>query len=151
MSGPRRVEELLAERATQGLATAEAGELEVLLAASPEIDADGFDIAATALNLAMLDELEPMPRRLRRVVLDRARDELEAPTADARCRSASSAFGSRSSRAWIVPTPCSATVWAPCLHSNSCANCADEASRYPPCSSPPRCRRRSFLPSALPS
>ena len=87
MSVPRRLEELLAERATQGLEPPEAGELESLLAASPDVDGEDFDLAAAALDLAMLEELEPMPRSVRRKILDRTRQEASgtrplAPVAD---------------------------------------------------------------------
>ena len=75
MSGPRRIDELLAERATQGLGRSDAGELESLLESSPRADVDGFDLAAAALNLAMIPEVEPMPASVRARVLDRARRE----------------------------------------------------------------------------
>lgn len=117
MNGPRRVEELLAERATQGLAPAERGELQGLLAADPAVDPDGFDLAAAALALAMTTRVEPMPARIRQAVLSRTEIEVErvaatmgslAPVADfaaERSRRLPAAVVSRrrSSRApWLV-------------------------------------------------
>ncbi len=110
MTGPRRLEELLAERATQGLAAASARELEGLLAANPDVDGDGFDLAAAALDLAMTASVEPMPARVRRAVLERARGELSpesplAPVAD---------FAAARSRR-EPPAPADGRRWAPWL------------------------------------
>ena len=110
MSDRRRLEELLAERATQGLAPAEERELQALLAASPEIDVDGFDVAAAALSQATLDELEPMPRHLRRAVLDRASEELGTPVA---ASVPAADFEAARSRRRAAPER--ATPWAPWL------------------------------------
>ncbi len=60
-----RFEELLAERATQGLDVAASDELRALLDASSQIDDDDFDLAAAAIDLAMLHELEEMPAEVR--------------------------------------------------------------------------------------
>ncbi|MDH3523066.1 MAG: anti-sigma factor [Acidobacteriota bacterium] len=68
------LEELLATRATEGLAAAEGRELASLLRRYPKVDADGLDLAAAAayLELAPAAELEePLPAALRpRLVAD---------------------------------------------------------------------------------
>lgn len=58
-----RLESLLATEATQGLTPAETAELDTLLAAYPEEDPDGFELAAAAVHLAMSTP-EEMPSRL---------------------------------------------------------------------------------------
>lgn len=60
-----RLQELLADRATQGLDCVAAEELRALLAASSRIDDDGFDLAVAAIELVMLGELEEMPAGVR--------------------------------------------------------------------------------------
>lgn len=52
MSEPFRVDELLATRATQALTGDEAMELHTLLADSPNLDSEDFDLAAAAIDLA---------------------------------------------------------------------------------------------------
>jgi hypothetical protein len=59
-----RLEELLGIEATQGLAPAEATELDALLAAFPDQDPDAFELAAAAVHLALLGPLEEMPAAL---------------------------------------------------------------------------------------
>jgi hypothetical protein len=59
-----RLQELLGTEATQGLSPAEANELDTLLALFPEEDADGFELAAAAVHLAMIGTPEEMPTRL---------------------------------------------------------------------------------------
>ncbi len=60
-----RLEELLAERATQGLDEVAVEELHTLLAASSQNDDDGFDLAAAAIELALLGDLDEMPADVR--------------------------------------------------------------------------------------
>jgi hypothetical protein len=57
-----RLEELLAQRATEGLSPAETAELERLLERHSAAD---FERAAAALHVASLPPLEPMPAALR--------------------------------------------------------------------------------------
>lgn len=69
-----RLEELLAERATQGLDAESARELEVLLAAHPESAGDDrFDLAAAAIELALLGELDEMPEDVRHRLVSKGR------------------------------------------------------------------------------
>jgi hypothetical protein len=60
-----RLVELLADRALVGLAPEEAAELATLLAEFPNEDADAFDRAAAAVQLAHMEKLEPLPEHLR--------------------------------------------------------------------------------------
>lgn len=60
-----RLEELLAQRAVEGLAAGEEAELAALLAKHPDYDAEGFDRAAAAIALAALRVVEPLPAHLR--------------------------------------------------------------------------------------
>ena len=62
-----RLEELLADRAVQPLTAEEQRELERLLAAAGRVDADEFDRAAAAIELALgvRRKLEPLPAALR--------------------------------------------------------------------------------------
>ena len=69
-----RLEELLAEQATQGLDGVSAAELRDLLARVPHGDDDGFELAAAAIELAMLGELEQMPTGVRDRLRQRGRD-----------------------------------------------------------------------------
>ena len=62
----QRAEELLAFRAVEGLAEAEAEELNALLAATPELDDGGYETAAAACHLALMGPEEPLPDALRR-------------------------------------------------------------------------------------
>ncbi|MFM8273291.1 MAG: anti-sigma factor domain-containing protein [Gemmata sp.] len=59
-----RLDELLAQEATQGLGRAEAAELARLLGAFPDADPDGFALAAAAVHRAVAPPPEPMPARL---------------------------------------------------------------------------------------
>ncbi len=61
-----RLDELLADRALEGLSPEEQRELDVLLSKSPDIDADAFDRTAAAIDLALGEQrFEAMPARLR--------------------------------------------------------------------------------------
>lgn len=61
-----RLEELLADRALQGLSPEEERELAELLSKSPDVDADAFDRAAAAIDLALGEQrFEPLPARLK--------------------------------------------------------------------------------------
>ena len=72
MSALGRLDELLAQRATQPLAPALAAELQDLLAAHPDVDSQGFDLAAAAITLALAEADEPMPAHLKAAILERA-------------------------------------------------------------------------------
>lgn len=61
-----RADELLAFRAVEGLAEAEARELSTLLAALPDHDTGAFETAAAACHLALLGPEEPLPDAVRR-------------------------------------------------------------------------------------
>ncbi|MEO8878368.1 MAG: hypothetical protein ABI461_22445, partial [Polyangiaceae bacterium] len=64
-SHPTRLHELLADRALSGLTPEEEAELATLLAAHPEEDADAFDRAAAATNLALLSgKIDTLPAHL---------------------------------------------------------------------------------------
>ncbi|MCA9322260.1 MAG: anti-sigma factor [Planctomycetes bacterium] len=76
--------DVLAERATSGLAPERELELVQLLAEFPEVDADHLDLAAAVLLRVWHseDDLEPMPATLRRAVIARApRRAVERPSA----------------------------------------------------------------------
>ena len=65
-----RILQLLADRATEGLDMAAAGELDHWLASHPNQDEDGFERAAAAINLATLPPItESLPRVLRDRIL----------------------------------------------------------------------------------
>jgi anti-sigma-K factor RskA len=66
-----RLQELLADRATQGLSADEQHELDVLLSDSPA-HADDFDLAAAALHLAVAEPELEMPTHVRRRLRERA-------------------------------------------------------------------------------
>lgn len=74
MTERRRAEELLALRAVEGLAAEEGRELAALLGAGLQLDVDGFDAAAAALDQAMTIDEEPLPVILRERVLSAARE-----------------------------------------------------------------------------
>ena len=59
-----RLEDLLVARSLAGLNADETRELEQLLAANPQIDADAFDRAAAAVSIGHLRVTEAMPRVL---------------------------------------------------------------------------------------
>jgi anti-sigma-K factor RskA len=67
-----RLEELLAQRATEGLSAADAAELAQLLARHPNVDAQAYERAAAAIHVAELGRHEPMPAHVRDAVLARA-------------------------------------------------------------------------------
>jgi anti-sigma-K factor RskA len=68
-----RLAELLADRSVQSLTSDEARELEGLLATSPGVDADEFDRAAAAVDLASSGmRFEKLPAELRQRVLQGA-------------------------------------------------------------------------------
>lgn len=61
----RRLDELLALRAIEGLDERAQAELEAALDAAPAADAEALDRAAAAVHLAMLTGTEAMPAALR--------------------------------------------------------------------------------------
>ncbi len=72
-----RLDELLADRSVQSLSAAEARELENLLATSSDVDADEFDRAAAAVDLASGGpRFETMPTHLRQRVLQSASEHV---------------------------------------------------------------------------
>ena len=73
MSAPGRLGELLVQRATEPLAPARATELQDLLAAHPDVDSQGFDLAAAAIAVALAAAEEPMPAQVRDAILERVR------------------------------------------------------------------------------
>ena len=73
----QRLEELLVARAVEGLDSAEAAELEVLLAASEDGDPEAYDAAAAWVWLAAGDADQPMPED----VAERARAALTGDAA----------------------------------------------------------------------
>lgn len=92
--GRERLEQLLADRATQGLGREESAELRELLQEHPEWDEEDFALTAAAINLSDVNADEPLPSALRdRIAADAARyfaDEassrtvVEMPRPDAR-------------------------------------------------------------------
>ncbi len=79
--GLDRLHELLADRATQGLAADQQAEMDRLLADHREVDAAGLDRTAAAIDLALHDEdAAPLPDELRK--------RIEAAAADTRAKSA---------------------------------------------------------------
>jgi hypothetical protein len=61
-----RLDELLADRALEGLSPEEQRELDLLLSKSSDVDAEAFDRTAAAIDLALGEQrFEPMPARLR--------------------------------------------------------------------------------------
>lgn len=74
-----RLEELLAERATQRLAPAAEDELHTLLAAGEgSVDEDQFELAAAAVELALLGDLDEMPQDVRNRLATKGRAWVEA-------------------------------------------------------------------------
>lgn len=61
-----RIDELLAQRATEGLSAAEVVELDQLLRHYPSFDSESLERAAAAVAVARLDRVEPLPPGLRR-------------------------------------------------------------------------------------
>jgi anti-sigma-K factor RskA len=60
-----RLEDLLVQRATEGIDAREADELARLLDRNPEVDAQAFDRVAAVVHAACLPRAEPLPPRLR--------------------------------------------------------------------------------------
>ncbi len=79
-----RLEELMILRASEGLAEAEAAELNKLLERWPDQVDESYELAAAACDLALTSELEECPRELKDEVLGQARDffAVKAPDAD---------------------------------------------------------------------
>jgi anti-sigma-K factor RskA len=67
-----RLEDLLAQRATEGLSAADSAELAQLLARHPNVDEQAYERIAAAIHVAELGRQEPMPGHLRNAVLARA-------------------------------------------------------------------------------
>ncbi len=61
----QRLHDLLADRATQGLSTAEAQELDALGRDFPDVDGAALDRCAAVIDLALERDDEPMPESLR--------------------------------------------------------------------------------------
>lgn len=65
-----RMQQLLSDRATEGLDAAEASELDLCLASHPAQDEDDFERAAAAINLATLPPVsDSLPSALRDRIL----------------------------------------------------------------------------------
>jgi hypothetical protein len=77
-AAPERIDELLVQRATEGLSAAEAVELEQLLRHHPSVDGDALERAAAAVAVAMLERVESLPGHLRTRVLAEATTVLPA-------------------------------------------------------------------------
>lgn len=77
-----RLLELLADRAVQGLSAPEAAELERLLEIVPgaRAEADAFDLAAAAADLAMAGPIEPMPESVRAALRQQAESFAARPS-----------------------------------------------------------------------
>ena len=87
-----RADALLLDRATEGLDGLAEQELAALLERDPKLDHEGYDAAAAALALAMIEDVEPMPASLRQRLVDDAPSfDTEAPSVPTRARS----------RAWV--------------------------------------------------
>jgi hypothetical protein len=74
MASRDRLLDLMAARATEGLAAAESDELEQELQAQRELAADDLDLAAAAVYLALdaTTATDPMPDRLKERILGQA-------------------------------------------------------------------------------
>ena len=73
-NGRERLEQLLADRATEGLGREESAELRELLKDHPEWDEEDFALTAAAINLSDVNADEPLPSALRdRIAADAAR------------------------------------------------------------------------------
>ena len=80
-----RLEELLAERATQGLDAASERELQALLATGAgSVEEEQFDLAAAAIELALLGELDEMPQGVRNRLATKGRAWAETMRRDER-------------------------------------------------------------------
>ena len=74
MASRDRLLDLMAARATEGLAAAGSDELEQALQEQRELSADDLDLAAAAVYLALdaTTETDPMPDRLKERILGQA-------------------------------------------------------------------------------
>jgi hypothetical protein len=77
MSAQARTDELLVQRAIEGLTEAEEGELAALLGDTSSVAVDRFELAAALVTLATLDPRERMPESLAQSLLSRAISDLE--------------------------------------------------------------------------
>lgn len=77
-----RLDELLLARATVGLDATDTAELDALLAAYPDVDADAYERAAAIVCLASLDTRTALPQGLQ-VELERRAAEFVASAAHA--------------------------------------------------------------------
>jgi hypothetical protein len=59
------LDELLLRRATEGLSRGEEVRLDALLAAHPDVDDFGYEMAAAAVLLESLTVIEPMPAHVK--------------------------------------------------------------------------------------
>jgi hypothetical protein len=67
------LDELLLRRATEGLSRVETARLDELLAAHPDVDDFGYDLAAAAVLLGALSQTEPMPEHVKQRIAAGAR------------------------------------------------------------------------------
>ncbi len=74
-----RIDELLSQRATEGLSAAETVELDQLIRHYPSFDSEVVERAAAAVAVAMLDRFEPLPPGLRRRIEADAASALPPP------------------------------------------------------------------------
>ena len=104
MSAPdmQRLEELLVDRAVHGLDAAENAELQGWLAKHPQVDAESYDLAAAAVELAIAEEAgqSALPEGLRERLDDDARAHVARTAEAARFTSARPARGSAGLAAW---------------------------------------------------
>lgn len=95
-----RLWELLADRATQGLSEVETRELDTLLRQYPDINPDCMDLAAAAVDLAIVSAAEPMPASLKKRIAAGLEQDAPAPIAVIGKRSIAAYFG------WAVAAAC---------------------------------------------
>lgn len=76
MNEQRRIDELLVQRATEGLNAAEAAELSRLLEQAPQADEGRFDAAAALVALAAFDPRERIPESTMRALMRSAASTL---------------------------------------------------------------------------
>ena len=77
-----RILDLLAARATEGLDADSQRDLSELLRVHPEVDADGFDLAAAALFLAFAEANEAPPTQLCARLARQGRDWMRSRDAE---------------------------------------------------------------------
>ncbi|MEM7350866.1 MAG: anti-sigma factor [Acidobacteriota bacterium] len=75
----QRVYDLLIDRATVGLGAADGRELDALLERYPEVDAESFELAAAAIDLAYSVPDEPLPAALQQQVRLQAEEYFATP------------------------------------------------------------------------